>query len=136
MAIPVVRREKQHVHTHARFAILFNYTNTNIIITLIYVCIIYTLNSILCHPGPCPPCGAMKTDIKCWSHGNPIAIRCGETSIWILFLYKLFYFLIFFYSLDLSCKNPCKKLLSCGIHSCSLECHDGECKPCDKIRTI
>ncbi|KAA6391890.1 MAG: putative FKBP12-associated protein 1 [Streblomastix strix] len=71
---------------------------------------------ILCHPGPCPPCGAMKTDIKCWSHGNPIAIRCGET--------------------NLSCKNPCKKLLSCGIHSCSLECHDGECKPCDKIRTI
>lgn len=30
----------------------------------------------------------------------------------------------------ISCGRPCKKLLSCGMHTCLIPCHDGECNEC------
>lgn len=28
------------------------------------------------------------------------------------------------------CGNPCKKVLSCGVHFCKKSCHEGSCPPC------
>lgn len=30
----------------------------------------------------------------------------------------------------ISCGRPCKKMLSCGIHTCTIPCHDGNCNEC------
>ncbi|KAL8161025.1 LOW QUALITY PROTEIN: hypothetical protein V2J09_012514 [Rumex salicifolius] len=66
---------------------------------------------LLCHPGPCPSCPKLvKT--RCYCGAVEDMRRCG---------FKEF-----------SCKSRCNKLLSCGNHSCSETCHEGDCPPCRK----
>ncbi|VDO01202.1 unnamed protein product [Rodentolepis nana] len=72
----------------------------------------------LCHPGPCPPCTAM-VQLSCPCGRVVKTTRCGEEP-------------------PLPCGGPCGRSLNedcCvfGTHVCPLNCHDGECPPCDKL---
>uniref|UniRef100_A0A0G4HLA8 NF-X1-type domain-containing protein n=1 Tax=Chromera velia CCMP2878 TaxID=1169474 RepID=A0A0G4HLA8_9ALVE len=68
--------------------------------------------SILCHPGPCPPCSALGPVLSCHCGKEMRQHRCGD--------------------LDLhSCSKPCGKPLGCGNHPCQKPCHPGPCPPCD-----
>ncbi|OEL35980.1 NF-X1-type zinc finger protein NFXL2 [Dichanthelium oligosanthes] len=65
---------------------------------------------LLCHPGPCPPCPAVVPNARCFcgSHWEPR--RCAHQRY--------------------SCGGKCSKHLSCGLHQCPVDCHDGPCPPC------
>ncbi|VDL44153.1 unnamed protein product [Hymenolepis diminuta] len=72
----------------------------------------------LCHPGPCPPCTAL-VQLSCPCGRVVKTTRCGE-------------------ELPLPCGAPCGRPLtkdrcSFGTHVCPLNCHDGECPPCNKL---
>eukprot|EP01130_Rhizamoeba_saxonica_P015266 TRINITY_DN6810_c0_g1_i7.p1 TRINITY_DN6810_c0_g1~~TRINITY_DN6810_c0_g1_i7.p1 ORF type:complete len:690 (-),score=77.20 TRINITY_DN6810_c0_g1_i7:32-2101(-) len=68
----------------------------------------------LCHPGKCGPCPQME-ESYCYC-GKVYEMRlCSES--------------------EYSCKNVCKKKLSCG-HYCDQICHDGDCPPCQKTSTF
>ena len=70
--------------------------------------------TLLCHPGPCPPCPKMlSTHCHC-GEGGTKAQRCGK-SAW-------------------SCGQKCGHPLQCGIHFCSNSCHKGTCPPCPRFR--
>lgn len=61
-----------------------------------------------CHPGNCKHCP--KTYFKkCFCGKKEKEVHCGE---------------IF------SCNDICEKVLSCGNHKCSLNCHEDECEEC------
>ncbi|KAJ6486912.1 hypothetical protein C8R45DRAFT_869588 [Mycena sanguinolenta] len=65
---------------------------------------------LLCHPGPCPPC-RITTDVTCGCPKSTVlALRCGET--------------------DVTCGSICGRILTCGAHSCTRECHTDPCDPC------
>ncbi|KAF5350789.1 hypothetical protein D9758_010328 [Tetrapyrgos nigripes] len=69
---------------------------------------------LLCHPGPCPPC-KVTMDIPCnCIRKRVVAVRCGDDA-------------------NISCNEPCSKILSCGKHHCTKTCHIGECDPCPKM---
>ena len=65
--------------------------------------------TLLCHPGPCPPCPQIITT-RCHCGRKSEPRRCG---------FHLF-----------SCVSRCGKKLGCGKHSCAATCHPGECPPC------
>mmetsp|Transcript_15546 Transcript_15546/g.32905 ORF Transcript_15546/g.32905 Transcript_15546/m.32905 type:complete len:651 (+) Transcript_15546:139-2091(+) len=72
----------------------------------------------LCHPGPCPPCGAVGAAPGACHCGRESrgAMRCGAPLTW-------------------SCGEPCGRALSCGRHACSSRCHSGPCPPCTATST-
>ncbi|CAE8594392.1 unnamed protein product, partial [Polarella glacialis] len=66
----------------------------------------------LCHPGPCPRCTAVGGPGSCYCGREASeTTRCGDPPKW-------------------SCKTPCDRALSCGLHSCPARCHPGPCPPC------
>ncbi|GBG68527.1 hypothetical protein CBR_g3071 [Chara braunii] len=67
--------------------------------------------SLLCHPGPCPPCPQLLL-FRCYCGARAELKRCGHRQ-W-------------------SCRGRCSKPLECGIHLCQSECHPGECPPCSQ----
>eukprot|EP00756_Hemistasia_phaeocysticola_P034292 Hpha_TRINITY_DN16514_c1_g3::TRINITY_DN16514_c1_g3_i1::g.133992::m.133992/K12236/NFX1; transcriptional repressor NF-X1 len=71
-----------------------------------------------CHFGDCPPC-IVPVRKKCSSHGN-----------WCDWLTPC-------HIQEVSCAQPCGRVMPCGKHSCRKPCHSGECgkecnHPCGK----
>ncbi|GAA5962625.1 hypothetical protein JCM3765_006863 [Sporobolomyces pararoseus] len=86
--------------------------------------------SLLCHPGPCPPCSVVLNE-KCHCQKRVLGIRCSalndgkaetETSREIKENLK-------------SCGEEHGKLLSCELHTCKEKCHKGDCGECQEDRT-
>ncbi|CAG8623780.1 1590_t:CDS:2 [Funneliformis caledonium] len=73
--------------------------------------------TLLCHPGPCPPCSAMAPAQYCYCGRKTFKLRCIDTD----------------YGNGKSCGEACGQLLGCGKHSCEKECHDGTCPKCNII---
>ncbi|CAO2161157.1 unnamed protein product [Urochloa humidicola] len=65
---------------------------------------------LLCHPGPCPPCPAVVPNAPCFCGAHREPRRCAHQRY--------------------SCAGKCNKRLSCGLHRCPVNCHDGPCPPC------
>uniref|UniRef100_A0A0A9CQN6 RING-type domain-containing protein n=1 Tax=Arundo donax TaxID=35708 RepID=A0A0A9CQN6_ARUDO len=65
---------------------------------------------LLCHPGPCPPCPAVVPNARCFCGAHREPRRCAHQRY--------------------SCAGKCNKRLSCGLHRCLVDCHDGPCPPC------
>ncbi|XP_034830503.1 protein shuttle craft-like [Maniola hyperantus] len=71
--------------------------------------------TLLCHPGPCPPCQA--TVIKqCGCGAETRSVMCSS-------------------KLPQVCGRECKRTLECGVHFCSKDCHEGPCDPCAETVT-
>jgi len=68
--------------------------------------------TMICHPGPCPPCPAMGPPRTCFCGKKKYRLRCGEDDGGI------------------SCGEVCGKVLNCGIHHCEEVCHSGPCEAC------
>ncbi|XP_012946753.1 transcriptional repressor NF-X1 [Aplysia californica] len=66
--------------------------------------------TILCHPGPCPPCSAMVWQ-SCDCGQDRKHIRCSTAQAY-------------------QCDKVCKKPLNCSEHTCDQICHTGPCAPC------
>ncbi|CAI2162145.1 13798_t:CDS:2 [Funneliformis geosporum] len=73
--------------------------------------------TLLCHPGPCPPCSAMAPTQYCYCGRKTFRLRCIDTD----------------YDNGKSCGEICGQLLGCGKHSCEKECHDETCPKCNII---
>ena len=72
--------------------------------------------TILCHPGPCPPCNAfVKRSCGCGATSKDIKCSVSEA---------------------LCCGKVCSKVLSCGVHTCKKTCHEGDCGSCEEILDI
>ncbi|XP_046331330.2 transcriptional repressor NF-X1-like [Haliotis rufescens] len=68
--------------------------------------------TLLCHPGPCPPCSAtVNRSCDCGRSKN--LVRCGHDTS-----YK--------------CDAVCGKSLNCGKHECQEVCHKGDCHACEE----
>ncbi|XP_034825862.1 NF-X1-type zinc finger protein NFXL1 [Maniola hyperantus] len=65
---------------------------------------------LLCHPGPCPPC-PQTVNGACFCGKERKRVRCSA-ALW-------------------SCQQPCKRILPCKSHKCEIECHNGDCPPCN-----
>ncbi|GJN05732.1 hypothetical protein PR202_ga23393 [Eleusine coracana subsp. coracana] len=65
---------------------------------------------LLCHPGPCSPCPAVVPNAPCFCGAHREPRRCAHQRY--------------------SCGGKCSKRLSCGLHQCLVDCHDGPCPPC------
>ncbi|KAH8675312.1 hypothetical protein BX600DRAFT_377735 [Xylariales sp. PMI_506] len=72
-------------------------------------------SSLVCHAGPCPPCGMMGPSISCFCGKQTSTKRCGETD----------------YANGWSCLEACGDLLPCGEHECPRPCHSGLCGSCE-----
>ncbi|XP_041366295.1 transcriptional repressor NF-X1-like [Gigantopelta aegis] len=66
--------------------------------------------TLLCHPGPCPPCSALKTR-TCDCGRTRQTKRCGQDS-------------------SFKCETVCKELINCKLHTCDVVCHSGSCRRC------
>ncbi|XP_055372263.1 protein shuttle craft [Condylostylus longicornis] len=66
--------------------------------------------TLLCHPGPCPPCQALITR-QC---------GCGKTVKSMQCYLKG----------DIECDLKCEKILNCELHTCEEKCHQGKCPAC------
>jgi len=71
--------------------------------------------TMICHPGPCPPCPAMGPLRTCFCGKHSYRLRCGEDDGGV------------------SCGAVCGKLLNCGVHRCEKICHSGPCDSCQVI---
>ncbi|XP_063241650.1 protein shuttle craft [Bacillus rossius redtenbacheri] len=67
--------------------------------------------TLLCHPGPCPPCLA-QVNRNCGCGKISRVVKCGDK--------------------PLLCDAVCEKVLNCGVHKCEKTCHVGECGNCDQ----
>lgn len=69
--------------------------------------------TLLCHPGPCPPCAQYAvTSCKC-GKSPAKSVRCAE-KLW-------------------ECQNKCELLLPCKEHVCQKLCHKpDQCPPCQQ----
>ncbi|XP_063723334.1 transcriptional repressor NF-X1-like isoform X2 [Symsagittifera roscoffensis] len=65
--------------------------------------------TLLCHPGPCPPCVAMTTK-QCDCGKQSMSVRCDKAVI--------------------KCDKVCGRDLSCKKHQCEKTCHRGSCGDC------
>uniref|UniRef100_A0A1B0A839 Protein shuttle craft n=1 Tax=Glossina pallidipes TaxID=7398 RepID=A0A1B0A839_GLOPL len=66
--------------------------------------------TLLCHPGPCPPCQAnVKRECGC-GKTTKIMQCCVKDTV--------------------ECDAICDKLLNCEVHRCQETCHQGKCPPC------
>ncbi|XP_059163306.1 transcriptional repressor NF-X1-like [Physella acuta] len=71
--------------------------------------------TILCHPGPCPPCSSMvRAACDCGKINK--SVRCST-------------------SITFKCDEVCDKPLNCSDHKCVIVCHAGPCPPCDVSKT-
>jgi len=68
--------------------------------------------SLLCHPGPCPPCPQTVQQACHCGQASPVTRRCSAAP-W-------------------SCGEECGAVLGCGAHACPATCHPGDCRPCDR----
>ncbi|CAG9786326.1 unnamed protein product [Diatraea saccharalis] len=66
--------------------------------------------TLLCHPGPCPPCQATITK-HCGCGAESRSVMCSS-------------------KLPQVCGRVCNRLLDCGVHTCQKECHEGTCEDC------
>jgi transcriptional repressor NF-X1 len=64
----------------------------------------------LCHPGPCASCETIVTR-SCQCGKSKFQVKCNSTKKPV-------------------CTEKCDRMLNCGLHSCGVECHGGECEPC------
>ncbi|KAI8905916.1 hypothetical protein EDD86DRAFT_257035, partial [Gorgonomyces haynaldii] len=71
--------------------------------------------TLVCHPGPCPPCQGKITHTKCFCRKETLHVPCS------VYLEPDFV---------RSCAQPCNKVLDCGQHLCEQVCHEGDCLPC------
>ncbi|CAH2106663.1 unnamed protein product [Euphydryas editha] len=71
--------------------------------------------TLLCHPGPCPPCQATVMK-KCGCGTETRSVMCSS-------------------KLAQVCGRQCNRNLECGVHSCTKDCHEGPCGPCEKVVT-
>lgn len=67
--------------------------------------------TLLCHPGPCPPCSAF-TMVKCLCAGKSLSVKCSQAK-------------------KICCKEGCQKVLNCGKHACLKSCHSPPCQTCE-----
>ncbi|XP_047529301.1 protein shuttle craft isoform X1 [Vanessa atalanta] len=71
--------------------------------------------TLLCHPGPCPPCQAtIKKECGCGTETR--SVLCSS-------------------KLPQVCGRQCSRKLECGVHSCTKDCHEGPCDACEEIVT-
>ena len=70
---------------------------------------------MMCHAGPCPPCGHMGTSLPCFCGKEASSRRCVDTN----------------YESGWSCGQVCGDLLPCGEHTCERGCHEGLCGSCE-----
>jgi len=70
---------------------------------------------LICHAGPCPPCGHMGPSMSCFCGKETSSKRCNETN----------------YENGWTCGQICGEDLPCGEHTCARECHQGLCGSCD-----
>ncbi|KAH6937699.1 hypothetical protein HPB50_003594 [Hyalomma asiaticum] len=69
--------------------------------------------NLQCHPGQCPPCSAtVRRPCPCGKLTRHV--RCSQEQ-------------------EVSCGEPCGRLLNCDIHTCQAQCHAGACDPCFHI---
>ncbi len=74
----------------------------------------------LCHPGPCPPCSAVIRS-RCFCGAEDRVVRCSTARADVG---------------ALSCGSRCSRLLNCGLHACSRNCHPGSCDDCAEVTNI
>ncbi|RXG62012.1 NF-X1-type zinc finger protein NFXL1 [Armadillidium vulgare] len=67
--------------------------------------------TLLCHPGPCPPCPVMVSN-SCYCRKSKPKMRRCSAKRW-------------------SCGSKCANYLACNIHRCGEICHEGSCPPCE-----
>uniref|UniRef100_A0A1Q3FEQ0 Putative transcription factor nf-x1 n=1 Tax=Culex tarsalis TaxID=7177 RepID=A0A1Q3FEQ0_CULTA len=68
--------------------------------------------TLLCHPGPCPPCQAMvQRSCGCGRTTKPL--QCSQKD-------------------DIACEAICARPLNCGVHTCQQKCHVGDCSQCEE----
>eukprot|EP01062_Namystynia_karyoxenos_P015685 TRINITY_DN15711_c0_g1_i1.p1 TRINITY_DN15711_c0_g1~~TRINITY_DN15711_c0_g1_i1.p1 ORF type:complete len:984 (+),score=205.85 TRINITY_DN15711_c0_g1_i1:498-3449(+) len=68
--------------------------------------------TLMCHPGPCPPCLLTSPEKSCFCGRMHYRTRCSDVDP------------------GRSCHQRCGKLLPCGRHRCMNECHSGDCEQC------
>lgn len=72
-----------------------------------------------CHPGPCEPCDVGRDlDVPCICRKSIVKIKCSTHEV------------------VPQCSKPCDKILDCGIHKCSVLCHEMACGPCRIVKTV
>ncbi|XP_037293666.1 protein shuttle craft isoform X2 [Manduca sexta] len=71
--------------------------------------------TLLCHPGPCPPCQA-TVNKQCGCGAETRSILCSS-------------------KLPQVCGRVCQRTLECNVHKCAKECHEGPCDTCDEMVT-
>jgi transcriptional repressor NF-X1 len=70
---------------------------------------------LVCHAGPCPPCGRMGPSLSCFCGKEISSRRCVETN----------------YESGWTCGQVCGDILPCGEHTCERGCHEGLCGSCE-----
>ncbi|CAG8980129.1 hypothetical protein HYALB_00013614 [Hymenoscyphus albidus] len=70
---------------------------------------------LVCHAGPCPPCGHMGPTLPCFCGKETSSRRCLDTN----------------YDSGWSCGQICDDVLPCGEHNCQRGCHEGLCGSCE-----
>jgi transcriptional repressor NF-X1 len=70
---------------------------------------------LICHAGPCPPCGHMGPSLACFCGKEASSRRCVDTN----------------YDGGWSCGQICGDVLPCGEHTCQRSCHEGLCGSCE-----
>ncbi|XP_041776975.1 protein shuttle craft [Anopheles merus] len=66
--------------------------------------------TLLCHPGPCPPCQA-SVQRRCGCGRLEKTVQCCQKE-------------------ELLCEAVCEKPLNCELHRCGRRCHAGSCDTC------
>lgn len=68
-----------------------------------------------CHTGACAPCKEFVIQ-QCFCKKTERKVSCDHNNAG---------------KFTFSCGNKCEKMLLCGNHNCSLDCHEGDCQPCE-----
>jgi transcriptional repressor NF-X1 len=72
---------------------------------------------LICHAGPCPPCGHMGPSLSCFCGKETSSRRCLNTN----------------FDSGWSCGQICGDVLPCGEHTCQRSCHEGLCGGCEVL---
>eukprot|EP01117_Protostelium_nocturnum_P015566 TRINITY_DN6052_c0_g4_i4.p1 TRINITY_DN6052_c0_g4~~TRINITY_DN6052_c0_g4_i4.p1 ORF type:complete len:1098 (+),score=309.46 TRINITY_DN6052_c0_g4_i4:146-3439(+) len=75
--------------------------------------------SQVCHDGQCAPCEVPEQQ-RCYCGKKEEVRNCGSGRVSTFNGRKAHF----------SCAQLCDRLLDCGNHKCTLECHSGPCEPC------
>jgi len=73
--------------------------------------------TLQCHPGFCPPCGALGPERHCPCGKTTYRLRCAQDDEKAPEKVQ-------------TCASVCGKSLPCGQHTCQSTCHVGPCDPC------